>query len=225
MECRFARRWQRRHESEKSAFRGVSPASAAASNPPYRVRQSCDHFRKMGLLQLFECRVIKIINCCHGWCGRSRPLPGPQGGSRHETQAQQFPRSRRRGRRLGQVGAARNVWPPVRYAGGWFDVSKNIASNRATVAERGRFAHPATLGTQRSPWHSVYNKYDCGIDSRAIIGRLQREGWRLVRTKGSHRQYKHPTMPGLVTVPHPKRDIPQGTLRSIFKQARWENEP
>jgi hypothetical protein len=41
-----------------------------------------------------------------GACGRSRPLPGPQGGSRHETHAPQFPRSRQRGRRLAHVGAA-----------------------------------------------------------------------------------------------------------------------
>jgi predicted RNA binding protein YcfA (HicA-like mRNA interferase family) len=63
------------------------------------------------------------------------------------------------------------------------------------------------------------------MDSRAIIKRLEREGWQLVRSKGSHRQFKHPTIPGLVTVPHPKRDIPQGTLRSIFKQARWDDPP
>ena len=32
------------------------------------------------LLRLFKCRVIKIINCCHGKCGRSRPLPGRRVG-------------------------------------------------------------------------------------------------------------------------------------------------
>ena len=57
------------------------------------------------------------------------------------------------------------------------------------------------------------------MHSREIIARLQSEGWTLVRTKGSHRQYKHPTRPGLVTVPHPKRDIPLGTLKSIAKQS------
>jgi predicted RNA binding protein YcfA (HicA-like mRNA interferase family) len=44
------------------------------------------------------------------------------------------------------------------------------------------------------------------------------EGWRKVAQKGSHVQLKHPTKPGRVTVPHPKRDIPTGTLRSIEKQ-------
>jgi len=40
-----------------------------------------------------------------------------------------------------------------------------------------------------------------------------------VAQKGSHLQLKHPTKPGRVTVPHPRRDIPIGTLRSIEKQA------
>jgi HicA toxin of bacterial toxin-antitoxin, len=37
--------------------------------------------------------------------------------------------------------------------------------------------------------------------------------------KGSHVQFKHPTKTGRVTVPHPKRDIPLGTLKSIEKQS------
>jgi predicted RNA binding protein YcfA (HicA-like mRNA interferase family) len=40
-----------------------------------------------------------------------------------------------------------------------------------------------------------------------------------VDTRGSHHQFKHPTKPGRVTVPHPKRDLPIGTVRSIFRQA------
>lgn len=57
------------------------------------------------------------------------------------------------------------------------------------------------------------------MDSRDIIRALQAAGWQLVATKGSHHQFKHPSRPGRVTVPHPKRDIPLGTLRSIEKQA------
>jgi predicted RNA binding protein YcfA (HicA-like mRNA interferase family) len=64
-----------------------------------------------------------------------------------------------------------------------------------------------------------------GMDSRQIIRRLEADGWQLVRTRGSHRQYKHPTKPGLVTVPHPRRDLPSGTLRNIFKQAGWTTQP
>ena len=61
-----------------------------------------------------------------------------------------------------------------------------------------------------------------GMNSREIIRRLEKEGWRLVRSKGSHRQYKHPAKAGLITVPHPRRDFPAGTLRAIFRQAGWE---
>jgi predicted RNA binding protein YcfA (HicA-like mRNA interferase family) len=45
-----------------------------------------------------------------------------------------------------------------------------------------------------------------------------------VRTKGDHHQFKHPAKPGLVTVPHPKKDLPMGTLRSIYRQAGWKWE-
>lgn len=57
--------------------------------------------------------------------------------------------------------------------------------------------------------------------SREIAARLEKEGWTLVRQSGSHRQYKHPTKPGRVTLPHPVKDIPVGTLRSIYRQAGW----
>jgi predicted RNA binding protein YcfA (HicA-like mRNA interferase family) len=67
----------------------------------------------------------------------------------------------------------------------------------------------------------VYNVYKSGMTSRDVIRRLLREGWRLVRSKGSHRQFKHPDRPGLVTVPHPKKQLPTGTLKSIFRQAGW----
>jgi predicted RNA binding protein YcfA (HicA-like mRNA interferase family) len=44
-------------------------------------------------------------------------------------------------------------------------------------------------------------------------------GWYEVNQVGSHKQFKHPTKKDRVTVPHPKRDIPTGTLKSIEKQA------
>ncbi len=50
----------------------------------------------------------------------------------------------------------------------------------------------------------------------------QRDGWRRVRASGSHRHYAHPTKPGVVTVPHPRKDIRVGTLRNIFRQAGWD---
>ena len=48
---------------------------------------------------------------------------------------------------------------------------------------------------------------------------IEEEGWQLARIKGSHHHYKHPIRKGLVTVPHPKKDIPIGTVKSILKQA------
>jgi predicted RNA binding protein YcfA (HicA-like mRNA interferase family) len=57
------------------------------------------------------------------------------------------------------------------------------------------------------------------MDSRAVIRAIEADGWVEVAQKGSHKQFKHPTKAGRVTVPHPKRDLPLGTLRSIEKQA------
>jgi len=51
---------------------------------------------------------------------------------------------------------------------------------------------------------------------------LKKDGWILVAVKGSHHQFKHPEKPGRVTIPHPKKDMAKGTLRSIFKQAGWK---
>ena len=52
-----------------------------------------------------------------------------------------------------------------------------------------------------------------------IIKALKSDGWKQVSQKGSHVQFKHPTKTGRVTVPHPNKDVPIGTLRSIEKQA------
>jgi predicted RNA binding protein YcfA (HicA-like mRNA interferase family) len=57
------------------------------------------------------------------------------------------------------------------------------------------------------------------MDSRDIVKALQADGWFKVAQAGSHVQFKHPTKPGRVTVPHPRKDIPAGTLRSIEKQS------
>ena len=57
------------------------------------------------------------------------------------------------------------------------------------------------------------------MSSREVIQRLREDGWHEVAHEGSHKQFKHSTKKGRVTVPHPVRDIPIGTLRSIEKQA------
>ncbi|MEW6716866.1 MAG: type II toxin-antitoxin system HicA family toxin [Chloroflexota bacterium] len=56
---------------------------------------------------------------------------------------------------------------------------------------------------------------------RDAIKLIEADGWYLVATKGSHRQYKHPTKPGRVTIAgHPSDDLAPGTLNSILKQAQ-----
>jgi len=57
------------------------------------------------------------------------------------------------------------------------------------------------------------------MQSRVLIGLLQADGWRLQRTRGSHHQFVHPTKLGLITVPHPKKDLGKGLVRAIRKQA------
>jgi predicted RNA binding protein YcfA (HicA-like mRNA interferase family) len=57
------------------------------------------------------------------------------------------------------------------------------------------------------------------MNSREIIKLLEKNGWYLVGVTGSHHHYKHKAKNGKVTVPHPKKDIPKGTLNSILKQA------
>jgi predicted RNA binding protein YcfA (HicA-like mRNA interferase family) len=53
-----------------------------------------------------------------------------------------------------------------------------------------------------------------------ILRLLHDDGWYLVATRGSHRQYKHPTKLGRVTVPgKPSADLAPGTLNSILKQS------
>lgn len=60
---------------------------------------------------------------------------------------------------------------------------------------------------------------------REIIKTIEKDGWYLKRTKGSHRQYKHDSKPGLVTIPgRMGDDIAIGTLKSILKQARLKDE-
>ena len=55
---------------------------------------------------------------------------------------------------------------------------------------------------------------------RDAIRLVEREGWSLVRTRGSHRQYRHPDRPGTVTIAgKPSDDLPPGTWASIVKQA------
>lgn len=56
---------------------------------------------------------------------------------------------------------------------------------------------------------------------RDVVKLIEADGWYMVATKGSHRQYKHPTKRGRVTIAgHSNDDLSPGTLNSIFKQAK-----
>jgi predicted RNA binding protein YcfA (HicA-like mRNA interferase family) len=60
------------------------------------------------------------------------------------------------------------------------------------------------------------------MTARELIRKLEQDGWRLLRVRGSHHVYAHPAKPGLIVVAFHGGDIPKGTLRSILKQAGLE---
>ena len=60
--------------------------------------------------------------------------------------------------------------------------------------------------------------------SREIIRRLEMDGWYEVRITGSHHHFKHIEKAGIVTVPHPKKELGKGLLNSILKQAKLKGE-
>jgi predicted RNA binding protein YcfA (HicA-like mRNA interferase family) len=58
------------------------------------------------------------------------------------------------------------------------------------------------------------------MTSKEVIKQLKADGWELIRVNGSHHHYRHPIKKGTVTVPHPKKDLLKGTLKSILGQAQ-----
>lgn len=57
------------------------------------------------------------------------------------------------------------------------------------------------------------------MNSREVIRRIEAAGWVEVRHVGSHRHFRHAARPGTTTVPHPRKEIPIGTLKNIEKQS------
>lgn len=56
---------------------------------------------------------------------------------------------------------------------------------------------------------------------KELILTLEKDGWYVVRQKGSHQQFHHPLKKGTVTVAgKPNKDVPKGTLNNILKQAK-----
>jgi predicted RNA binding protein YcfA (HicA-like mRNA interferase family) len=71
----------------------------------------------------------------------------------------------------------------------------------------------------------LYYRYCVGMKVSEILRKLQEDGWYLVVTKGSHRQFKHARKSGRVTVAGKgSDDLPPGTLNSILKQAGLKNQ-
>lgn len=57
------------------------------------------------------------------------------------------------------------------------------------------------------------------MKSRDVIEAIEKDGWHLVRVKGSHHHFRHSEKSGTVTIPHPKSDLTRATLPSIEKQS------
>ncbi len=83
----------------------------------------------------------------------------------------------------------------------------------------GNRGHRTRLTARSDLFYSLVEK-GC-VKVRDIVKLIEDDGWFLVVTKGSHRQYKHPSKPGRVTIAgHPGDDIAPGTHNSILKQAK-----
>ncbi|MCW5694395.1 MAG: type II toxin-antitoxin system HicA family toxin [Pseudolabrys sp.] len=61
-------------------------------------------------------------------------------------------------------------------------------------------------------------------DSRDIIRRLLQDGFEQASVRGSHHKFVHKEKHRMVIETHPRRDIPAGTVRSIYKQAGWPKD-
>ncbi|WP_084165154.1 type II toxin-antitoxin system HicA family toxin [Skermanella stibiiresistens] len=57
------------------------------------------------------------------------------------------------------------------------------------------------------------------MKSAGLIRELIEAGWTLDRVRGSHHVFKHPSRPGIIVVPHPKKDLGIGIVAAIRKQA------
>jgi len=62
------------------------------------------------------------------------------------------------------------------------------------------------------------------MNSAALIRILRADGWALDRIRGSHHVFNHPSKPGLVVVPHPKKDLGKGLVAAIRKAAGIEGK-
>lgn len=63
------------------------------------------------------------------------------------------------------------------------------------------------------------------VQSRQLIKELEEAGWTLDRVTGSHHIVRHRYNPNTIPVPHPKKDLPLGTVKSLRRRARLYNPP
>ena len=68
--------------------------------------------------------------------------------------------------------------------------------------------------------YDVYIIYNSWINSKELIKALEKDGWVLRGSKGSHHVFNHPLKAGHITVPHPKKDLGIGLVQKLMKQAR-----
>lgn len=57
------------------------------------------------------------------------------------------------------------------------------------------------------------------MSSKDLIKQLERAGWQLRNVKGSHHVFRHPTLPGHISIPHPKKDLGIGLVNKLLRQA------
>jgi predicted RNA binding protein YcfA (HicA-like mRNA interferase family) len=62
------------------------------------------------------------------------------------------------------------------------------------------------------------------VRPRQLIRVLERNGWRLARSKGSHHHFTHPENPSIISVPVHARDMKRGTIADILKDAGISHE-
>ena len=91
-----------------------------------------------------------------------------------------------------------------------------VAPRRLTFCNACSSAPPTITrrANKRSLANTTYRLYLLVVGSREVLTKLAAAGWVVVRTKGSH-----DVRPGTVTVPHPRKDLPTGTIKSIEKQS------
>lgn len=67
--------------------------------------------------------------------------------------------------------------------------------------------------------YDVYRIYNSWMNSKELIKALEKDGWVLRGSKGSHHVFNHPHKAGHITVPHPKKDLGIGLVQKLLKQA------